>query len=95
MGCWCAQRIGTLALAANERFQGSLRVVLEWATRRRRAERTDASSLARVPSARTIARLMTIGRDNLTKAETVAIAAIESGVPPLVEARALVADSTQ
>jgi len=73
-------------------FQGSLRVVLEWATRRRRAERTDASSLARVPSARTIARLMTIGRDNLTKAETVAIAAIESGVPTLVEAREIVAD---
>jgi len=38
---------------------------------------------------------MTIGRDNLTKAETVAIAAIESGVPTLVEARELVADSTQ
>lgn len=73
-------------------FQGSVRVVLEWATRRRRAERTDASSLARVPSARTIARLMTIGRDNLTKAETVAIAAIESGVPTLVEAREIVAD---
>lgn len=72
-------------------FQGSLRVVLEWATRRR-AERTDASSLARVPSARTIARLMTIGRDNLTKAETVAIVAIESGVPTVVEARELVAD---
>lgn len=35
---------------------------------------------------------MTIGRDNLTKAETVAIAAIESGVPTLVEARAIVAD---
>lgn len=47
-------------------FQGSVRVVLEWATRRRRAERTDASSLARVPSAPTIARLMTIGRDNLS-----------------------------
>lgn len=73
-------------------FQGSLRVVLEWATRRRRAEKTDAGRLARVPSARTIARLMTVGRDNLTKAETVAIAAIESGVPTLVETRELVAD---
>jgi transposase len=73
-------------------FRGSLRVVSEWATRRRRAEKTDASSLARVPSARTIARLMTTGRDNLTKAETVTIAAIENGVPALVEAREIVAD---
>src|ERR1019366_10736131 len=34
-------------------FGGSARVVAEWATRRRRAERADAQSLARVPSART------------------------------------------
>jgi transposase len=73
-------------------FRGSLRVISEWATRRRRAEKADASSLARVPSARTIARLMTIGRDNLTKAETVTIAAIEDGVPALVEAREIIAD---
>ena len=73
-------------------FRGSLRVVSEWGTRRRRAEKADASSLARVPSARTIARLMTTGRDNLTKAETVTIAAIENGVPALVEAREIVAD---
>ena len=68
-------------------FRGSLRVVLEWATQRRRAEKADAGSLSRTPSARTIARLMTIGRDGLTKAETVSIAAIEAGVPSLVEAR--------
>ncbi len=73
-------------------FRGSLRVVSEWATRRRRAEKADASSLARLPSARTIARLMTTGRDNLSKAETVTIAAIENGVPSLVEAREIVAD---
>lgn len=72
-------------------FRRSLRVVSEWGTRRRRAEKADASSLSRVPSARTIARLMTTGRDNLTKAETVTIAAIENGVPALVEARAIVA----
>ncbi|MBN9064607.1 MAG: transposase [Rhizobiales bacterium] len=35
-------------------FRGSLRVVSEWATRRRRAEKTDASSPARVPSARIV-----------------------------------------
>lgn len=73
-------------------FHGSLRVISEWATRRRRAEKADASSLARVPSARTIARQMTSGRDGLTKAETVTVAAIENGVPGLIEAREIVAD---
>lgn len=43
-------------------FRGSLRVVAEWATRRRRVEKADAQNLHRIPSARTIARLMTIGR---------------------------------
>ncbi len=52
----------------------------------------DASVISRTPSARTIARLMTIGRDRLSKAETVTVAAIESGVEPLVEAREVVAD---
>jgi transposase len=33
-------------------FRGSLRVVTEWATRRRRAEKVDAESLTRIPSAR-------------------------------------------
>ena len=47
-------------------FRGSLRVVTEWATRRRQAEKGDAQSLQRIPSARTIARLMTISRDTLS-----------------------------
>ena len=72
-------------------FRGSVRVVTEWATRRRRAETPDAQSLQRVPSARTIARLMTNGRDTLSKSETVTIAAIEQGVPLLVEAREIIA----
>ena len=76
-------------------FHGSLRVVCEWATRRRRAEKTDAASLARVPSARTIARLMSIGRYNLSKAETVTIAAIEDGLPQLIKAREIIADFHQ
>ena len=42
-------------------------------------------------SARTIARLMTIGPDRLSKAETVTVAAIEAGALMLVEARDLVA----
>jgi transposase len=47
----------------------------------------DASALGRAPSARTVARLMTVGRDQLSKAETVTLAAIESGVESLVQAR--------
>jgi transposase len=73
-------------------FRGPLRVISEWATRRRRAEKTDAQNLQRIPSARTIARLMTIGRDSLTKVETVTVAAIETGVPTLVEAREIIAE---
>ena len=72
-------------------FRGSARVVAEWATRRRRAEKADAESLKRIPSARTIARLMTIGRDNLSKADTMTVAAIESNVPALVNAREIIA----
>jgi hypothetical protein len=71
-------------------FRGSERVIREWTTRRRRAETPDAQSLQRVPSARTIARLMTDGRDALSKSETVTIAAIEKGVPLLVEAREII-----
>lgn len=73
-------------------FRGSLRVVSEWSTRRRRAERADAAGLQRIPSARTIARMMSTGMDNLSKADSVTIATIEAGVPALVEARELVAD---
>lgn len=35
---------------------------------------------------------MTVGRDLLTKAETVTVAAIEVGVPTLVEAREIIAE---
>jgi hypothetical protein len=68
-------------------YRGSLRVITEWATRRRRSEKADAENLQRIPSARTIARFMTIGRHALSKAERVTIAAIENGVPLLVEIR--------
>jgi transposase len=71
-------------------FRGSLRVATEWATRRRRAEEMDATALGRTPSARTIARLLTVGRDGLSRAETVTVAAIEAGVPQLLEAREVI-----
>lgn len=72
-------------------FRGCLRVVTEWAARRRKAEKVDGGALSRAPSARTIARLMTVGRDDLSKSETVTVAAIEGGVPLLVEARETIA----
>ena len=71
-------------------FQGSLRVVTEWATRRRRAELMQAQGLQKAPSARTLARLLGMGRDHLTKPDTVTVAAVDAGMPGLVDARNLV-----
>lgn len=70
-------------------FTGSLRVVGEWATRRRRSERVPEGSPGKVPSVRILSRLMTTGRDNLTKAEADLGATIEAEVPALDEARSL------
>jgi len=61
-------------------------------TRRKRANKADADTLTRAPSARTIARLLTTNRDNLTKSETVTIAAIETGVLLLIAARDIITD---
>ncbi|MER9294790.1 hypothetical protein NKI71_31830 [Mesorhizobium sp. M0510] len=72
-------------------FRGRLGVVSEWARRRRRAEQASDQQLHKVPSARTIARLMTTARDQLNKTDTMMIAVIEAGVPMLVEARNLIA----
>src|ERR1700704_466942 len=74
----------------SEGFRGSLRVVAEWATRRRRGEKASDQQLQKVPSARTIARLMTTARDHVSKADSITIAAIEAGVPPLADARKLI-----
>lgn len=71
-------------------FHGSLRVIGEWATRRRRAEQASDQQLQRVPSARTIARQMTTARDHLGRADAVTVAAIETAVPALLEARNLI-----
>jgi transposase len=71
-------------------FRGSLRVVSEWTTRRWRAEKAGDQRLRKVPSARTIARMMTIARDQLSKADSVTVAAIETGAPALAEAHKLV-----
>lgn len=45
-----------------------------------------------MPSARTIARLITTARDHLSKAETVTIAVIKTGVPMPAEARRIIDD---
>ncbi|MUO31846.1 hypothetical protein BBK91_027240, partial [Agrobacterium vitis] len=70
-------------------FGGGLRVVTEWATRRRRAEKAE-NGLGHAPAARTVVRLMTLERNNLTKAQTMTVAAIEERLPDLVEARDVV-----
>jgi transposase len=57
--------------------------------RRRQADKTDTQSLARTPSARTLAWLMSTSRDNLSKSESITI---EEGVPSLVEAREIISD---
>lgn len=71
-------------------YRGCLRVVTEWATRRRHAEKAEGA-LRRTPGARTIARLLTVERDRLSKSETIMVAAIETGVPAIVEAREVIA----
>nr|WP_247880683.1 transposase [Brucella intermedia] len=48
-------------------FPGQSGVVSQWAQRRRLAEKANQSGIARTPSARSIARLMTLARDELTK----------------------------
>lgn len=70
-------------MAKSQGFRGSLRVVGEWATRRRRAEQVNIERPQRVPSARILSRLTTTGRDRLTRAETLTVAAVEKGGPEL------------
>jgi hypothetical protein len=64
--------------------------VSEWSARRKRAEKADLTALGRAPSARTIARLLTVGRERLSKAETITVAAIESSLAILVDAREII-----
>jgi transposase len=68
-------------------FRGGLRVVTEWTTRRRRSERAALGRPGVAPPARQLSHLMTTHREQLTKAEAVTVAAIETGVPALATAR--------
>jgi transposase len=90
---WTAGKHNSAALWRELRglgFRGSRRVVTEWAIRRRRADEANLERLKRTPSARTVARLMTTARDDLSRAQTVTVAAIEAAAPALVEAREIV-----
>jgi transposase len=68
-------------------FPGSQRAVSEWVTRRRMDE--VAMRPRRPPSARAIARMMTIDRDRVSKTEAFLVATIEAAAPALAAARDL------
>jgi transposase len=67
-------------------FGGSLRVVSEWATRRRRDEKLGHTGGAGL-SARTVARSMTTERDTGSAQTALINAVIEKAVPELISAR--------
>ena len=71
-------------------FQRSVRVVSEWARRQRRAEQAIPDGASKPPPARRIARLMTIARDHLGKADAVLVARNEAALPSLFATRLLV-----
>jgi transposase len=71
-------------------FRGGLRVVTEWATRRRRSETAGLARPLTPPPARALSRLMTTQRETLSKKDAVMVASIETCVPALAVARDLV-----
>jgi transposase len=70
-------------------FRGGLRVVSEWATRRRRSERAGPGLIHTAPSARLLSRLLTTQREHLSKSDAIMVATVEIGVPALATARDL------
>jgi len=84
-GCRSGAELWRRARAAG--FAGALRVVTEWATRRRREGSGTLPS--KPPSVRAIARLLTSRRDRLTTADAVLAATVEQAVPALALARDL------
>ena len=76
----------------NEGFVGQRGIVSQWAQRRRLAEKANQSGLARTPSARVLARLMTSARDGLARSEAILVAVIEDHVPDLVAARQAISE---
>ena len=70
-------------------YAGGPRVVAEWTTRRRRIEAAPTEAPIAPPSARSIARLMTNARDQISRADAVTVTVIEQAVPQLVSGRDL------
>ena len=72
-------------------FAGAARVVAQWATRRRKDDATTTSGERprKLPSARGIARMMTVERDVPSKTVARMMAIIACAVPALVVARDL------
>ena len=91
MGDGCRNGLALWRALRERGFRGCRGVVSEWSGRRNRAEKADAGAVGRAPFARTIVRLLTIGRDQLSKAQTITVAAIERGVVALAEARDILA----
>jgi len=72
-------------------FMGSRRVVAEWTARRRLDETSGLDKRPRkLLSARQIARLLTIDRDQIPQEQAYNMLQIEQGVPALIAARDLV-----
>lgn len=71
-------------------FTGSLRVVTEWATRKRKDEgaSTQDKRPSKTPSSRRIARMMTTERDARSKSVARTVAIIGTAVPDLTTAPA-------
>jgi len=72
-------------------FTGGLRVVTEWATRKRKEESTATrdNRPGKAPSARRIARMMTSDRDKPLKPAARTVAIIQEAVPDLASVRDL------
>ena len=82
---WCR----ALVPPQGDGFRGSLRVVGQWATRQRRTEQPVPKGMGKSPPARRIARLLTMGRDHLSRAAALQVAQIETVSPALSTAQAL------
>ena len=61
----------------------------EWVTRRRRSEEAGQGRPGEPPPARKLSYLITMRREQLTKAEAVTLAGVEAGVPALAAARTM------
>lgn len=70
-------------------FRGGLRVVTEWATRRRPAEADANGGPRKCPSAWKIAAMLTERRDRLSRQDAITVAIIEKAAPPIAASQRL------